>query len=85
MSNTLNITLSIVGAYIAVGVFISFVDYILYRLKTKNQSSQSHQDFPWLFRAIGYTIATLIWPAFFFRTTKEVITHIKNRKALENK
>lgn len=76
----MNITLSVVGAYIVAGILCSLADYALYRLDKKNQASQV--EFPWILRAIGYTMATLIWPVYFFRTVKAIVMYIKNRKKI---
>lgn len=80
MSNALNITLSVVGAYIVAGILCSLADYALYRLDKKNQTSQV--EFPWILRAVGYTLATLIWPVYFYPTVKAIVIYNKNRKKI---
>ncbi|MEW4425948.1 hypothetical protein AB1I68_00475 [Paenibacillus pabuli] len=80
MSNALYITLSVVGAYMVVGILCSLADYALYRLDKKYEESQV--EFPWILRAMGYTLATLIWPIYFYRTVIAIVTYIKNRKRL---
>ncbi|MGN7308781.1 hypothetical protein ACTHQ2_22835, partial [Bacillus subtilis] len=63
--------------YIMVGMLCSLADYALYRLNKKNQASEV--EFPWILRAIGYTLATLIWPVYFYRTVKAIVTYIKKK------
>lgn len=83
MSNALYITLSVVTAYLVVGILCSIADYALYRLDKKNEESEV--EFSWILRTIGYTLATLIWPIYFYSTVKAIVIYMKSRKRLKSK